>query len=204
MKATTFTLAAGVVMMVVAGCSGRLAFDPYANDDAARLPSPQTAPDARAAEDTTPPRTPDAAPMREPDAWVAPAADAGPVADTAPLPDTAPSAPTCPPGFDVLTEVFNKKCALCHGASAPAKNLDLVTAGLAARLLDKPSTCGTKPLLSGTVSEDAVSGLLMEKLAGAVDGCGVQMPAGAPALSAIEIACVNDWAVAAINSAAGR
>ena len=43
------------------------------------------------------------------------------------------AAASCPAGFDVLTSVFKDKCSGCHGAAAPTKNLDLVTAGVGAR-----------------------------------------------------------------------
>ena len=55
-------------------------------------------------------------------------------------------AASCPAGFDVLTSVFKDKCSGCHGAAAPTKNLDLVTAGVGARTVGAISTCNNKPL----------------------------------------------------------
>ncbi|HXI57147.1 MAG TPA: hypothetical protein VNO55_13860 [Polyangia bacterium] len=110
---------------------------------------------------------------------------------------------TCPAGFNVLTAVFASKCGGCHGGSAPTKNLDLVSAGLGARLVNKTSTCKSEPLLAKTLTGNKATGLLFQKLAGDVTGCGVRMPAGAPALSDVEMACVSDWAVAAVNKANG-
>jgi hypothetical protein len=217
MKGSNLTLALGMLVAATAtGCSGRLTFDPRVHDDAATLPSPQTTPDARPPEMPAPPPgkpdagRPDAAPDPEPEPKPMARVDAGARVDAATRVDAAgrvdaaPAVAACPPGFDVLTEVFKKKCGLCHGASAPAKNVDLVTGGVGARMVNKPSSCDNKPLLSGALSGGKAGGILIEKLEGAVAGCGVQMPAGAPPLSETEMACVNDWAVQAINSALGR
>jgi hypothetical protein len=121
-----------------------------------------------------------------------------------PPPDTAPAAPACPVGTDVLADIFKKSCGTCHGAAAPAKNLDLVSTGLAARLVGKPSSCKDRPLVDGMLAGEGPSGLLFDKLSGAVTDCGVQMPAGAAALSPTDMACVKDWAVQAINKMLGR
>jgi hypothetical protein len=110
---------------------------------------------------------------------------------------------TCPSGFNVLTAVFANKCGGCHGGTAPTKNLDLVSAGLGARMVNKTSTCKSEPLIAKTLTGNRPTGLLFQKLAGDVSGCGVRMPAGAPALSDVEMACVSDWAVAAVNKANG-
>ncbi|MEA2696374.1 MAG: hypothetical protein QOI66_645 [Myxococcales bacterium] len=117
--------------------------------------------------------------------------------------DGGTSASGCPAGVNVLTDIFAAKCGGCHGAASPTKNLDLVSAGLGARMVNKTSTCKSQPLIAGTLTGTQPSGLLFQKLAGAVTGCGVQMPAGATPLSSAEIACVNDWAVAAIHKVTG-
>ncbi|HET6281154.1 MAG TPA: hypothetical protein VFH73_09315 [Polyangia bacterium] len=116
-----------------------------------------------------------------------------------------PVASACPLGFDIL-DLFKRRCGGCHGATSPTKNLDLVTAGIGGRMVNKLSTCMGKPLISSQVAAGAApTGLLFEKLAGPVTGCGVRMPAGgAPALTPVEIECVNDWAIAAINKALGK
>jgi hypothetical protein len=115
-------------------------------------------------------------------------------------PDTAPAAPACPTGFDVLTAVFKNKCGACHGAAAPAVGLDLGT-----RTVNKPAACGGRMLINTQLgANNKPTGMLFDKLAGAVSGCGGQMPAGAPPLSASEMACVNEWAIGAINKALGR
>jgi hypothetical protein len=153
-----------------------------------------------------PPPPPDAQP---PTMWAdAGAGGAGGTAGRdagAPPPDMAPAAPTCPTTINVLTDVFSKKCGACHGAAAPAMSLDLVTMNLGTRTVNKPAACGGKMLLNTTLGpNNKATGMLIDKLSGAPAGCGVQMPAGAPPLSAAEMACVNDWAIGAINKALGR
>jgi hypothetical protein len=118
--------------------------------------------------------------------------------------DGSVAAVVCPTGYNIATALFMPKCAGCHSATSPTKNLDLATAGIAARMLNKVSTCMNQPLIAGTLTGTAPTGLLFKKLQGNVSGCGVQMPAGAPPLTPVEMACVNDWAVAAINKAAGK
>ena len=74
----------------------------------------------------------------------------------------------------------------------PAAGLDLVTAGAKARLLNIPSrACNSKPLI---IAEPDVGGHFFDKLAGAVPGCGNQMPFGAiNPLNAAEVQCLKDW-----------
>jgi cytochrome c peroxidase len=115
-----------------------------------------------------------------------------------------PAVAACPPGTDVIKDIFTKSCGTCHGAAAPAQNLDLVSLGLGARMVNKPSTCLNRPLIDGMLEGESPTGLLFDKLSGSVTNCGVQMPAGAPALTPTEMACVKDWAVAAVNKALGR
>lgn len=114
------------------------------------------------------------------------------------------AAVACPTGVNVLTDVFAARCGGCHGATAPTKNLDLVSAGLGARMVGKLSSCKSQPLIATALTAGKPTGLLFEKLAGAVTDCGVQMPAGGTPLSAAEIACVSDWAVAAIAKVTGK
>jgi hypothetical protein len=127
-----------------------------------------------------------------------PSGDALAAADTMP-----PAAAVCPPGFDVLESVFKKNCSTCHGAASPARNLDLVSPGLAERLVGRPSGCNGQPLIARVPSGDPLTGMLFDKLAGAVADCGVQMPAGAAPLSEAEMACVKEWAVQSINTVSG-
>ena len=132
------------------------------------------------------------------DAGAAPADDGGSAGEV------ATAAAVCPTSINVLTDVFSAKCGGCHGATAPTKNLDMVSAGLGARMVNKLSTCKSLPLIDGTLTGGKPTGLLFQKLAGKVTDCGVQMPAGAAPLSATEMACVNAWAVAAIAKVTGK
>jgi mono/diheme cytochrome c family protein len=217
MLANRLTLLVGATVFVW-GCSGRLTFDPRAQQQdgsGALPPSSVTTPDARPAEEVgvAPAVTPDAGVVPDlapyypppPDAMAPPQDTLGP-ADTMPVPplaDAMPAAPACPPGTDTA-QIFKTSCGGCHGAGSPAKNLDLVSPGLAARLINKPAECNNRPLLS-TTGGSAPDGVLLEKLAGPVSDCGVQMPpTGIPALSATDMACVTEWAADAINKAAGR
>jgi hypothetical protein len=120
--------------------------------------------------------------------------------DDAGAPEVPPEA-SCPAGFDVLSAVFKDKCGGCHGAAAPTKNLDLVTAGIGARTVGALSTCNNKPLIATALTAGAPTGHLLDKLAGPVAGCGVQMPAGGTPLSSTEMACVKEWAIKAVQAA---
>lgn len=111
------------------------------------------------------------------------------------------AAASCPAGFDVLTSVFKNKCGGCHGAAAPTKNLDLVTAGVGSRTVGVLSTCHNKPLIAVTLTNGHPTGHLLDKLAGPVTDCGVQMPAGGTPLSSTEMACVTEWAIEAVATA---
>jgi len=122
--------------------------------------------------------------------------------DDAGTPDASLQAP-CPSGFDVVNTVFKSRCGGCYGAAAPTENLDLVTMGIGTRTVGATSTCNNKPLISTTLVNGQATGHLLDKLAGPVTGCGVQMPAGGTPLTSTEMACVQQWAVAAVQAVAG-
>jgi hypothetical protein len=93
---------------------------------------------------------------------------------------------TCP---DVPTEIFAMKCAgsVCHSGNTPAQNLDLVSPGVASRVVGKPAgEC------KGSLADpmDPEASLLYIKIAGTM--CGSRMPSGGT-LTDSEIACVKDW-----------
>ena len=73
----------------------------------------------------------------------------------------------------------------CHGASSPAGQLDLVSPGVAQRLLNVKSTCQDKPLVG------AGGSYLLEKLHPR-PGCGTQMPLGG-ALTEAELGCLEQY-----------
>jgi hypothetical protein len=122
--------------------------------------------------------------------WIKPTP---PEAAPPPPPPAAPAVPVpaCATAAEITAKILVPKCGTCHGVNLPASGLDLVTAGAKARLLNIPSrACNAKPLI---VSDPAVGGHFFDKLAGAIPGCGNQMPFGALPLSAAEVKCLKDW-----------
>jgi hypothetical protein len=96
----------------------------------------------------------------------------------------------CSSASEIASKILMPRCAICHGANMPAAALDLATAGSKARILNKPSiACNGKPL----ATPDG-NGHFFDKLAGAIPGCGNQMPfGGIMPLSAAEVQCLRDW-----------
>jgi hypothetical protein len=98
------------------------------------------------------------------------------------------AAPVC------ATDLFNAKCnsSACHGAGA--KQVDLVSADVAERLIDAPSSdtgmCKGRTL----VTSDGTSSLLVDKLADPA-ACGTKMPL-VGSLTAAEKTCLTDWVTA--------
>jgi len=92
---------------------------------------------------------------------------------------------------DVVSRIFQPQCGNsgCHGAMAPQQNLDLVSAGVAARVV---GVSGTE--CSGVLANPASpeTSLLYTKLS-AHPPCGAQMPLAATPLSSADIACVLQW-----------
>jgi len=181
MKAGVTTAVVGLTAAwLLAACVGQLQFDPQASGNS---------------------RPPTAGTGGAPASSLPGTGGAPAVNDDAGAPDAPPLQASCPTGFDVVTTVFKDKCGGCHGAAAPTKNLDLVTTGIGARTVGAVSTCNNKPLLSTTLVGGAAVGHLLDKLAGPVTGCGVQMPAGGTPLSSVEMACVKEWALKAVQTA---
>lgn len=154
--------------------------------------NPNPTPDAG----VTPPPPPPPPPM--PDAGVPkPVVDAAPPpVDTRPagMPDAAPPANqplACATPAEISTKILVPKCGTCHGAASPAAALDLVTANSKMRMLNVAARgCGGKQLIT---AGPPVGGVFFDKLYGAVEGCGGQMPFGAAPLSAVEIECLKRW-----------
>jgi hypothetical protein len=106
-------------------------------------------------------------------------------------PVAGPPVPACATATEISTKILTPKCGMCHGAKMPIANLDLVSPGAKARLLNIASrACTGKTLI---VSDPDVGGHFFDKLNGPVAGCGGQMPFGGMALSAVEIKCLKDW-----------
>jgi hypothetical protein len=107
-------------------------------------------------------------------------ADADVVADTTP--------PAC------MTSLFTASCGLgasCHAPDATQSQVDLVSPGVAERLLDvesKTAVCEGRVL----VTTDGTASLLLQKLMGGMPPCGVAMPLGPP-LTAEQLTCVSGW-----------
>jgi hypothetical protein len=106
----------------------------------------------------------------------------------------APAVPECSTPASILANILTPQCGGCHGAMAPKGQLDLVSPGAKARLLNiasKGMNCGGKPLI---VDSPAVGGVLFDKLAGKPPaGCGMPMPFMKPALTPEQIVCLKDW-----------
>jgi hypothetical protein len=174
------------------------AADPYGNP--APAPADAGAPDLQVSS----PPTPDAAPVSSDgpsllaDAGAARDSGSPTGADGPPPVSGSVSGSACPQGLDVLA-LLKTKCGACHGAASPAVSLDLVSAGLAGRLIDRPSMCKDRPYIDGTLAGGQPTGFLFDKLLGPVAGCGVQMPAGASPLAPVEMTCLQEWVVNQVN-----
>ena len=125
--------------------------------------------------------------------------DGGALVEAGGPPDGRPSSPPssagCAAGLDALS-ILARRCGNCHGERTPTKGLDLVTPGVANRLVGVRSGCQARPFLDP--APGAPESYFLEKLDRGVAGCGVQMPFGAPPLNADERACLQDWAEKAI------
>ncbi|MET0792576.1 MAG: hypothetical protein ABW061_13730 [Polyangiaceae bacterium] len=123
-------------------------------------------------------------------------AEAGPEA-AAPLeagPGAEAGGPNDGPCGDIIDRVFAPSCgdSGCHGAVAPQQGLDLVSPGLAERVVGVAGTACVSTLADPTNPE---SSLIYTKLL-PTPGCGAQMPLARPALSAEDTACVLAWIAA--------
>ena len=95
------------------------------------------------------------------------------------------------PCGDVVAKIFVPKCGSsnCHGSSAPQQGLDLVSAGVAARVVGMTAK-GCATTLADPENPEA--SLLYTKLA-PNPPCGGQMPLAQPPLSDADAACVLKW-----------
>ena len=98
-----------------------------------------------------------------------------------------------------------KLCTIsgCHASTQPAAGLDLLSAGLADRLLNKGPTANAGPLPSMCVGpnrnylnggSNPATGLLLDKV-GTTPPCGARMPSGGAPLNNNEMACLRSWAL---------
>lgn len=98
----------------------------------------------------------------------------------------------CAPGY--VEQLFQASCSgggACHDGSEPEAGLDLVTPGVATRMLGVASvqeTCDGAPLVDPAGGEH----LLLQKLEDAPP-CGARMPFGEAKLSGADLECVRRW-----------
>ena len=95
---------------------------------------------------------------------------------------------------DVVARIFEPSCGGtgCHGSIAPQQDLDLVSDGVASRVVGVPGK-GCLVTLADPASPEA--SLIYEKLS-ATPPCGAPMPLARPPLSSADAACVLDWIAA--------
>ena len=95
----------------------------------------------------------------------------------------------CGPGR--VEQIFVSRCGACHDADEPDAFLDLVSPGVADRVIAISSTteaCEGRSLVETTDRPH----LLLDKVAGQ-PSCGSAMPLGLRALSVSEVECVRRW-----------
>jgi hypothetical protein len=95
---------------------------------------------------------------------------------------------------DVPTRIFVPSCGgtSCHGADAPQQDLDLVSPGVADRVV---GIAGKGCAVTLADPADPEGSLLYLKLA-PIPPCGSPMPLARPPLSQADIACVRAWIAA--------
>jgi hypothetical protein len=95
---------------------------------------------------------------------------------------------------DVVANIFIPKCgaSICHDGTEPQQGLDLVSAGVAARVVGVSATSCAATLAD---PDDPEASLLYTKLA-PNPPCGAQMPLAQLPLSDEEAACLLDWIAA--------
>ena len=95
---------------------------------------------------------------------------------------------------DVVERIFVPSCGGtgCHSAMAPQQDLDLVSPGVAARVVGVPAKVCLQVLADPQNPEQS---LMYQKLA-TKPPCGAQMPLARPPLSSADVACVLSWIAA--------
>jgi hypothetical protein len=122
----------------------------------------------------------------------APSLDAHAAIDAADalVPEPAPA--PCATTRDVLTYIIRPKCAVCHGGGPLGDKPDLASDDPREGIIQHQSACAGRALI--TITDGYVGGHFFDKLAGAVPGCGTQMPFGViPPLSPAEVECLRAW-----------
>jgi hypothetical protein len=109
-------------------------------------------------------------------------------------------APVCRTPIDVEA-VFARSCGSsdCHDDLDPEGDLDLLSPGVATRLVSQPASACASRLRIDPLNLDA--SLLLQKLSHDDPGCGSRMPLEADPLPPDTIECIRDWAEAAVLNA---
>ena len=99
-------------------------------------------------------------------------------------------------GCDPVTDIFPLSCttSACHSAQSQQGNLDLESAGLPGRLVNKAAHGGPGLLIDSTNPAQSVMLLKVTD----TPPFQFQMPLGAPPLSPEEMACLQAWVQAAV------
>ena len=107
-------------------------------------------------------------------------------------------APECRTPIDVETEIFARACGSsdCHDDSNPPADLDLVTPGIAERMIDRPAAQCADRLRIDPANIDA--SLLLLKLSHDDPACGSRMPLEAEPLPPDSIECIREWVEQAV------
>jgi len=108
----------------------------------------------------------------------------------------------CPPDLD-LDALFEDRCgtSVCHEGDGAGGGVDLISDGVAARLVDVPAT-GKDDCVPSSVlvdSSDLDASYMLEKLTSSRPECGDPMPLLQAQLTAGEVACVREWAAALVE-----
>lgn len=111
--------------------------------------------------------------------------------DAGPDPDAGPDLGPC---GDVVARIFVPSCGGtgCHGATAAQQDLDLVSPGVAQRVVGVPGL-GCSTLLADPANPEA--SLIYQKLS-PTPPCGSPMPLARPALGDEDAACILAWIAA--------
>jgi hypothetical protein len=108
--------------------------------------------------------------------------------------DASTSGP--PPAPACMTKLFSDKCgqSICHGGAMPQAGLDLISNGVAMRLVGKSSAVSGACKGKTLVAADGSGGLLLDKLS-ATPSCGGSMPVGATpgSIQGADLTCIKDW-----------
>lgn len=111
---------------------------------------------------------------------------------------------------DIAPAVMRGTCAIngCHDAMGTSAKFDMVSPGLAERLVgvmppgggNVPSACGDSTMPYLVPGSNPATGLFMDKIKNANPACGNRMPIGGM-VNATDLDCFQRWANAAVMAA---